>query len=98
MLLDIRYTGMRGTEPDLAALTRVLNERQGEGRVMQGGIERIQGRPQGRVLISAPLDRSMGLAAVRGQAAAIPFFARIAEVNRYTETSQSCNLGREGGT
>lgn len=76
VLLEIRYTGVRGTEPDLAALTRVLNEQHGEVRLLQGGIERIQGRPQGRFLISAPLDRSVGLEAVRRQAQALAEAAR----------------------
>lgn len=55
VLLEIRYTGGLGIEPDLCALTRVLGIYPGAVSFLQGGIERIQGRPLGRLVIAAPL-------------------------------------------
>ena len=76
VLLEIRYTGERGADPDLSALTRALNDQPGEVRFLQGGIERIQGRPQGRFVVSAPLDGSVELAAILGQGEVLAEAAR----------------------
>ena len=48
VLLDLHYTGERGLEPDLAALTAALPGL----RLIQGGIERIQGRALGRLRVA----------------------------------------------
>ena len=61
VLLDLHYTGERGLEPDLAALTAALPGL----RLVQGGIERIQGRALGRLRVAVArmdLERSRELA------------------------------------
>lgn len=48
VLLDLHYTGERGLEPDLAALSAALPGL----RLVQGGVERIQGRALGRLRVA----------------------------------------------
>ncbi|MDF0731787.1 methionine ABC transporter ATP-binding protein [Pseudomonas entomophila] len=52
--LDLHYTGAGALEPDLADLSALLG---GQVRLLQGGIERIQGRALGRLrlAITAPV-------------------------------------------
>jgi len=60
-VLDLYYTGERGLEPDLAALTAALPGL----RLLEGGVERIQGRTLGRLRVavrSADLQRIASLA------------------------------------
>lgn len=47
-VLDLHYTGERGLEPDLAALTAALPGL----RLLEGGVERIQGRALGRLRVA----------------------------------------------
>ncbi|QGZ56232.1 methionine ABC transporter ATP-binding protein [Paraburkholderia acidiphila] len=51
-LFDVRFTGEAAQEPDLATLAQTFGS-QGV-RFVHGGIERIQGRAQGRLIVSAP--------------------------------------------
>jgi D-methionine transport system ATP-binding protein len=55
VVLDLRYTGASGIEPDLAALARTLGGAGDAGAVafLHGSIERIQGRAQGRLVVAA---------------------------------------------
>jgi len=60
-VLDLHYTGEHGLEPDLAALTEALPGL----RLLQGGVERIQGRALGRLRVAVTggdLERVRGLA------------------------------------
>ncbi|MEE1924062.1 methionine ABC transporter ATP-binding protein [Pseudomonas sp. 148P] len=60
-VLDLHYTGERGLEPDLAALSQALPGL----RLLQGGVERIQGRALGRLRVAVrggELERVRGLA------------------------------------
>jgi D-methionine transport system ATP-binding protein len=52
-LFDVRFTGEAAQEPELAALAQSFGA-QGV-RFVHGGIERIQGRAQGRLVVSAPV-------------------------------------------
>lgn len=70
LVLDVRYTGEDSCEPDVGALAAALG---GSVRFLHGGIERIQGRAQGRLVITASDTRERGaidalLARVRGHA------------------------------
>ena len=61
VLLDLHYTGERGLEPDLAALSAALPGL----RLVQGGVERIQGRALGRLRVAVgkvDLEKVRGLA------------------------------------
>ncbi|MBN3788094.1 ATP-binding cassette domain-containing protein [Burkholderia sp. Ac-20353] len=53
VVFDLRYTGESGGEPDVGALAATLG---GSVRFLHGGIERIQGRAQGRLVIAAVPD------------------------------------------
>jgi D-methionine transport system ATP-binding protein len=55
VLFDVRYTGADGREPDLAALTQALGGTRAQVSFVHGGIDRIQGRAQGRLVVSARL-------------------------------------------
>ncbi|KVD68863.1 methionine ABC transporter ATP-binding protein [Burkholderia sp. ABCPW 14] len=56
LLLDVRYTGADDGEPDLGALTHALARDAGDAvRLVHGGLDRIQGRAQGRLVIAASL-------------------------------------------
>lgn len=52
VVLDVRYTGESGGEPDVGALAVALG---GSVRFLHGGIERIQGHAQGRLVIATAL-------------------------------------------
>lgn len=54
LVLDLHFTGESGEEPDLAALFSALG---GRIRLLNGGIERIQGRPLGHLLIAVAGSR-----------------------------------------
>ncbi|MDH4612214.1 ATP-binding cassette domain-containing protein [Pseudomonas sp. BN102] len=58
LLLDLHFTGASGREPDLLAIARVLGTRVS---LVHGGIDRIQGRAQGHLLLSAALAGRGGL-------------------------------------
>jgi len=72
VLFDVRFTGEwrdKGSgEPSLAALAQALGAGGDDVRFVHGGIERIQGRPQGRLLVAAKLPAG-GDAAALAQAA-----------------------------
>ncbi|TCW83373.1 methionine ABC transporter ATP-binding protein [Burkholderia sp. SRS-46] len=55
VVLDLRYTGESGGDPDVGALAAALG---GSVRFLHGGIERIQGRAQGRLVIAAAAGAS----------------------------------------
>ncbi|OAI86367.1 methionine ABC transporter ATP-binding protein [Pseudomonas putida] len=60
-VLELHYTGEHGLEPDLAALSEALPGL----RLLQGGVERIQGRALGRLRVAVKdgdLQRVKGLA------------------------------------
>ncbi|AHG62145.1 methionine ABC transporter ATP-binding protein [Advenella mimigardefordensis] len=50
-ILQLTYNGRGGLEPDLSLIGRVLNTRV---RLVHGGVDRIQGHAQGRLLIAIP--------------------------------------------
>ncbi|AOK08330.1 ATP-binding cassette domain-containing protein [Burkholderia sp. AU28942] len=69
VVLDVRYTGESGGEPDVGALAAALG---GSVRFLHGGIERIQGHAQGRLVIAAAPGASAGGAEhARGAVAAL---------------------------
>jgi D-methionine transport system ATP-binding protein len=53
ILLDVRFTGADAHEPDLGGLTAALSLDGGRVRFVHGGIDRIQGHAQGRLVVSA---------------------------------------------
>ncbi|MDF3085639.1 methionine ABC transporter ATP-binding protein [Burkholderia sola] len=68
IVLDVRYTGESGGEPDVGALAAALG---GSVRFLHGGIESIQGHAQGRLVIAAtPRVDDAGSSAARGGAVA----------------------------
>ncbi|WP_321788512.1 methionine ABC transporter ATP-binding protein [Burkholderia pyrrocinia] len=68
VVLDVRYTGESGGEPDVGALAAALG---GSVRFLHGGIERIQGHAQGRLVIAAsPRADEAGQSSARGDAVA----------------------------
>lgn len=58
VLLDVRYTGESRHEPDLGALAVALGALGGRVHFVHGGIDRIQGHAQGRLVVSAQLRAS----------------------------------------
>ncbi|MEE4690124.1 methionine ABC transporter ATP-binding protein [Pseudomonas alliivorans] len=67
-LLDVQFTGVTGQEPDLAALFAALG---GKVQLLQGGVERIQDRAIGHLILSvagSPYNREELLAQARRQA------------------------------
>ncbi|WP_375737706.1 methionine ABC transporter ATP-binding protein [Pseudomonas boanensis] len=52
LLLDLHFTGASGREPDLLAIAQALGTRVS---LLHGGIDRIQGRAQGHLLLSVAL-------------------------------------------
>lgn len=52
LLLDLHFTGASGREPDLLAIAQGLGARVS---LLHGGIDRIQGRPQGHLLVRVGL-------------------------------------------
>jgi len=68
VVLDVRYTGESGGEPDVGALAAALG---GSVRFLHGGIERIQGHAQGRLVIAAsPRADEVGQSPAHGGAVA----------------------------
>jgi D-methionine transport system ATP-binding protein len=56
LLIEVRYTGAERDEPDLGALAGALGAAAGAAvRFVHGGLDRIQGRAQGRLVIAAAL-------------------------------------------
>ncbi|MGF6571412.1 D-methionine transport system ATP-binding protein [Paraburkholderia sp. GAS333] len=55
ILLDVRFTGADTQEPDLGGLTSALSIDGGRVSFVHGGIDRIQGHAQGRLVVSAQL-------------------------------------------
>ncbi len=53
ILLDVRFTGVDAREPDLGGLTNALSVEGGRVSFVHGGIDRIQGHAQGRLVVSA---------------------------------------------
>ena len=53
ILLDVRFTGADLHEPDLGGLTSALSLDGGRVSFVHGGIDRIQGHAQGRLVVSA---------------------------------------------
>jgi D-methionine transport system ATP-binding protein len=53
ILLDVRFTGADAHEPDLGALAAALSFDGGQVNFVHGGIDRIQGHAQGRLVVSA---------------------------------------------
>ncbi|QQC66099.1 methionine ABC transporter ATP-binding protein [Paraburkholderia ginsengisoli] len=53
ILLDVRFTGADAHEPDLGALAAALSVEGGRVNFVHGGIDRIQGHAQGRLVVSA---------------------------------------------
>ena len=70
VLLDVRFTGDTERDPDLAALARALSTGDSSVNFVHGGIDRIQGHAQGRVIVSAAVHAS-GQTAVAAQVAAL---------------------------
>ena len=70
VLLDVRFTGDAERDPDLAALARALSTGDSSVNFVHGGIDRIQGHAQGRVIVSAAVHAS-GQTAVAAQVAAL---------------------------
>lgn len=56
VLLDVRYTGANGRDPDLTALSAALTVDGGRVSFVHGGIDRIQGHAQGRLVVAAQLS------------------------------------------
>ncbi|KPY35053.1 MULTISPECIES: methionine ABC transporter ATP-binding protein [Pseudomonas syringae group] len=68
VLLDVQFTGVSGQEPDLAALFTALG---GKVQLLQGGVERIQDRAIGHLILSvagSPYSREELLVRARRQA------------------------------
>lgn len=53
ILLDVRFTGADTHEPNLGALAAALSVDGGQVNFVHGGIDRIQGHAQGRLVVSA---------------------------------------------
>jgi len=64
ILLDLHYTGASGHEPELSAIAALFG---GRTHLVQGGIERIQGRALGRLRVRVEAS-SGGLDALLQQA------------------------------
>ncbi|WGS52534.1 ATP-binding cassette domain-containing protein [Paraburkholderia sp. D15] len=55
ILLDVRFTGEDTHEPDIGALTTALSIEGGGVSFVHGGIDRIQGHAQGRLVVSSQI-------------------------------------------
>jgi D-methionine transport system ATP-binding protein len=55
VLLDVRFTGADEREPDLGALAHALSVDGGRVSFVHGGIDRIQGHAQGRLVVTAQI-------------------------------------------
>jgi D-methionine transport system ATP-binding protein len=60
ILLDVRFTGADAREPDLGALAAALSVEGGRVNFVHGGIDRIQGHAQGRLVVSAQVRVNAG--------------------------------------
>jgi D-methionine transport system ATP-binding protein len=60
ILLDVRFTGADAREPDLGGLASALSVDGGAVSFVHGGIDRIQGHAQGRLVVSAQLHANAG--------------------------------------
>lgn len=77
VLLDVRFTGADEREPDLGALTQALSAQGGAVNFVHGGIDRIQGHAQGRLVITAQVGTNhRDETGVRAQIAALVESAR----------------------
>ena len=61
VLLDVRFTGADEREPDLGALAQALSVEGGRVSFVHGGIDRIQGHAQGRLVVTAQIPTAAGL-------------------------------------
>ena len=59
-IVQIDFTGEGQAEPDLAAITRAVG---GRVRLLQGGVDRIQGHTHGRLLVAVPGAAPLNLVA-----------------------------------
>ncbi|CAG4895242.1 methionine ABC transporter ATP-binding protein [Paraburkholderia saeva] len=59
ILLDVRFNGANG-EPDLGGLAQALGVEGGKVNFVHGGIDRIQGHAQGRLVVTAQLKSGTG--------------------------------------
>jgi len=62
-ILQLSYNGHGGLEPDLSLIGRVLNT---QVRLLHGGVDRIQGHAQGRLLIAIAGQAVVAAAATSG--------------------------------
>ena len=77
LLLDVRFTGADEREPDLGGLTHALAAQGGTVNFVHGGIDRIQGHAQGRLVITAGLtSNDAHEASVQARVAALVASAR----------------------
>jgi D-methionine transport system ATP-binding protein len=60
ILLDVRFTGVDAREPDLGGLAAALSVEGGNVSFVHGGIDRIQGHAQGRLVVSAQVRANAG--------------------------------------
>ena len=60
VLLDVRFTGADEREPDLGALAQALSVAGGRVSFVHGGIDRIQGHAQGRLVVTAQIPATAG--------------------------------------
>ncbi|MFM0740841.1 ATP-binding cassette domain-containing protein [Paraburkholderia xenovorans] len=70
ILLDVRFTGADSREPDLGGLTNALSVDGSRVSFVHGGIDRIQGHAQGRLVVSAEV-RAGAEGALQHQVAAL---------------------------
>lgn len=75
VLLDVHFTGTDSHEPDLGALTSALSIDGARVSFVHGGIDRIQGHAQGRLVLSTQLQPNTK-ATVQQQVAALVDNAR----------------------
>jgi D-methionine transport system ATP-binding protein len=76
VLLDVRFTGADDFEPDLGGLASALSVAGGRVSFVHGGIDRIQGRAQGRLVVSAQVRAATSTAGMDNQ----PIRAQITEL------------------
>ncbi|SDR36258.1 D-methionine transport system ATP-binding protein [Paraburkholderia fungorum] len=78
ILLDVRFTGADTQEPDLGGLTSALSIDGGRVSFVHGGIDRIQGHAQGRLVVSAQLRANVKESAQQQVAALLDNARRFA--------------------
>jgi D-methionine transport system ATP-binding protein len=61
VLLDVRFTGADEREPDLGALAHALSVDGGRVSFVHGGIDRIQGHAQGRLVVTAQIPAAVAV-------------------------------------